>query len=67
MAKRLTFTWIFIKASKTKINIYGELQMMNGNKIVSLNLLCPKKKKKTLNQAFDRTKSVGFFYCQFNY
>ena len=47
MAKRLPFTWILIKASKTKINIYGELQMMNGNKIVSLNLLCPKKKKKT--------------------
>ena len=25
------------------------------------------KKKKIPNQAFDRTKSVGFFYCQFNY
>lgn len=25
------------------------------------------KKKKILNQAFDRTESVGFFYCQFNY
>lgn len=24
-------------------------------------------KKKILNQAFDRTKSVSFFYCQFNY
>ena len=41
--------------------------MMNGNKIVYLILLCFKKKKKILNQAFDRTESVGFFYCQFNY
>ena len=40
--------------------------MMNGNKIVYLILLCFKKKK-ILNQAFDRTESVGFFYCQFNY
>lgn len=39
--------------------------MMNGNKIVYLILLS--QKKKILNQAFDRTKSVSFFYCQSNY
>lgn len=67
MARRLTFTLIFIKASNTKINIYGELQTVNGSKIVSLNLPFVSKKKKIPNQAFDRTRPVGFFYCQFNY
>lgn len=36
--KEINFHIDFYKASNTKINIYGELQTVNGSKIVSLNL-----------------------------
>lgn len=46
MAKRLTLTLVFIKAFNPKINISGELQIVNGGRIVSLNLPLSQKEKK---------------------
>lgn len=65
--KEINFHIDFYKGVSHKNKHVRRTQAVNCSRTVSLNLLFVSKKKKVLNQAFDKNKPVDFFYCQFSY